>query len=121
MKRRTFLIIFIFILSSLKINAQNLRSEVTPEDYQKLDEHQKELYKQCILESGFDEKNIVWLKDTTYQNLISDYKYYSTKVIRKNKNDKKNSTHVVCGRFELKIPQCLLFVNDNEVILQVYF
>jgi len=119
--KKSLLTIFVFIFSLVKMNAQNLRSEMTPESYQKLTESQKELYKQCLSESGLDEKDIIWLKDSTYENLISDYKYYSTKVIIKNKNDKKNQTHVICGRYELKTPQCLYFVNDKEVILQIYF
>jgi hypothetical protein len=116
----TILTVLIFKSSYCQYAGEN-----TKDILNRLSTAEKELFYEAIKESDQEIDSLVWMMDSTNQNLISDYKYYTTKVIRRHFNKKKNSCHIIPGKHSLKRPECIYFINrqedDTVFIFQVYY
>ena len=121
---KSFMFTFIVILLC-KNSYSQFDGENTKDILNRLSPAERELFYESIKESELDLDSLVWIQDSTHQNLISDYKYYTTKVIRRHFNKKKNSCYIIPGKHSLKRPECIHFIirkeNDTEFILQVYY
>jgi hypothetical protein len=89
-----------------------------------LNEDEKNILNDCILECGVKPDEVVWVTREVYDKLDNP-DYYSTKMVFKSSSNSEGYVNIYEGQNMLDKPQFMIFLDRSngefEVILQMYY
>jgi hypothetical protein len=106
--------------------SNNLRyaGGMKPEVFEKLNDDEKTILNECIIECGVKPEEVIWVTKEVYDKLENP-DYYSTKVVFKSTSNRKGNTNNYEGQNKLVKPQFMVFLDryngEFEIILQMYY